>query len=154
MRRLLYSLGYTDEDLAKLSHSINPGDQAFMKEILRYCREEPTLKALGCICIGAECNGSEYFRKIHDSFRKKPCMQDAELYILEIHAGDDIEHRSKMLRLIEPYLQNPTSSELLEQGYLDSYHLFQELWTSMLFYEDSIQYSTMAVAPVKLEAHP
>jgi pyrroloquinoline quinone (PQQ) biosynthesis protein C len=133
MRRLLYSLGYTDETIKAIR--INHGAQSFMDEILRYCEEEHPLKGIGCICIGAECNGSEYFRKIFNAFRAKPCLNGAELHILEIHAGDDVHHRAKMLALIEPYLSTPEGNRMVQEGFLDSIHLFQELWTSMAFYE-------------------
>ena len=135
MRRLMHSLGYTDADLDGIH--LNPGAQDFMDEILRYCREEDTLKAVGCICIGAECNGSLYFRKMHDAFKQKPSLSNADLYILEIHAGDDIEHREHMFALVEPYLDSAESRRSIHEGFLASINLFQDLWTSMGYYEDS-----------------
>jgi pyrroloquinoline quinone (PQQ) biosynthesis protein C len=136
MRQLLYSLGYTDEMLRAIR--LNRGAQRFMDEILRVCQEEHPLEAFGCVFMGAECNGSTYFRKIYEAFRKKACLHGADLEILEIHAGDDVQHRQRMLSLVERYLDDPDNRRRLLDGYLLSIQLFQELWTSMQFYEDAV----------------
>jgi pyrroloquinoline quinone (PQQ) biosynthesis protein C len=133
MRRLLRSIGYTDEAIDDIS--LNPGAQEFMNEILNYCQEEATLKAIGCICIGAECNGSVYFTHIYNAFVKKACLKDADLYVLKIHAGDDIQHRDNMLALIDKYLSQPQDRLKIFEGFLASVHLFQKLWTSMAYFE-------------------
>jgi pyrroloquinoline quinone (PQQ) biosynthesis protein C len=133
MRRLLRSLGYTNEAIENIS--LNPGAQEFMDEIARYCREEDSLKAIGLVCIGAECNGSEYFNRIYNAFNRKACMKGADLYVLKIHAGDDIQHRQNMLALIDQYLETPEDREKLFEGFLASEHLFQKLWTSMAYFE-------------------
>jgi len=133
MRRLLHSLGYTDEMLKGIR--LNPGAQRFMEDILRLCEEEHPMKAFGCVFVGAECNGATYFRKIFEAFQKKPCLQGADLYILEIHAGDDVQHRARMLALIDRYLDDPENRRLLREGFLRSIQLFQDLWTAMDFYD-------------------
>lgn len=133
MRRLMYSLGYDDMMLSSIR--LNAGAQSFMDEILRVCRDDPWMKGIGCICLGAECNGSAFFRQIHQALQRKPCMQDADLNILEIHAADDVEHRQRMLDLIAPYLDEAENRRLLHEGYLASIQLFSQLWTSMLYYD-------------------
>ena len=137
MRDLLNSMGYSEADIDAIR--INPGAEQFMDELLRYCREEGTLKALGCVCVGAECNGSTYFRKIYRAFQKKACMRSADLGVLELHAGDDEEHRASMIELITPYLKDADSRRMMQEGFLDSVHLFQQLWTSMAFYEGLVE---------------
>lgn len=133
MRRLLRSLGYTDEAIENIS--LNPGAQEFMDEIIRYCREEDPLKAIGLVCVGAECNGSQYFTRIYNAFIKKACVKGADLYVLKIHAGDDIQHCQNMLALIDQYLETSEDRLKLFEGFLASEHLFQKLWTSMAYFE-------------------
>ena len=147
MRRLLRSIGYTDEAISNIS--LNPGARMFMDEIVRYCREEEPLKAVGLVCMGAECNGSQYFTRIYEAFARKPCMKDADLYVLKIHAGDDIQHRENMLALIDRYLEVPADRLKLFEGFLVSENLFNELWTSMAYFEGiTIKTATRLSAPI------
>src|SRR5262245_10208343 len=143
MRDLLHSMGYGDADIDAIR--INPGAAQFMDEMLRYCRDESTVKALGCVWIGAECNGSTYCRKIFSAFQQKSCLRGADLGVLELHAGDDEEHRENMIELITPYLKDAGSRRMIQEGFLDSVHLFQQLWTSMAFYEGLVE-KPMAMA--------
>lgn len=137
MRELMRSIGYTDDALSGIT--LNPGAERFMKQIFRVCRDEHPLKGIGLVCMGAECNGSEYFRRIHTAFQGKSCLRDADLYILEIHAGDDVEHRARMMTLIEPYLDDRDSRRWIHEGYLASVQLFNDLWTAMAFYGDTLK---------------
>jgi len=129
MRRLIGFFGYNQETVKAIC--LNQGATRFMGEIVRLCREDHPLKAAGCILIGAECNGAMYFRKIHSAFQKKACLRGADLHILEIHAGDDVEHRAAMLALIDPYLDDPQNRRLLLEGFNASIRLFCQLWDSM-----------------------
>ena len=137
MRKLLHSLGYTDDHIRNIE--INRGAQHFMDEILRICDQEDPIVAIGCVFVGAECNGARYFRKIYEAFKKKSCLQNADLYILEIHAHDDLEHRERMMKLIDPFLNDPEARALLHYGFSLSIHLFEQLWTSMALYQPQAQ---------------
>jgi hypothetical protein len=127
MRKLLASLGYTEFTPIRL----NEETQGIVNRISDYGRDEPSLKAIGCVWLGAERSRIALFQKVYDAFKRKGFLQAVDLSAFDVRP-EDVARASRAIEVVEPFMSGPEGRSLLHQGLLASKSLFDELWASSL----------------------
>lgn len=123
-RQFLHKIGITDEDIE--SYQCLPTTTALNEGIKKLYTEMPIAKSLGAL-YADETMSAIMTGKLNDGLKNQG-YDDEKRYFWLLHTQVEVGHSNSVFNAIFPYIKEPNTKELFEEGMAEFLGLVEAYW--------------------------